>query len=250
MSTGKTSKLIERILPVLLVLSIVLAFVVGILWQKVANLEGGTTNLAGQAGNAAPVQPDVNGKLSEDQSGKVAAVSSDDRIRGSQDAKVFLVEYSDLECPFCQQFHSTAQQAVDEYGGDVAWVYRHFPLDTLHPRARPAANGAECVFNLGGQDAFWGFIDEIFNNQATALSDSGLKSIAGKVGINEGEFSSCFENEKYESTVEEHYQGGLTAGVTGTPGNFIMNDKGEVWVIPGAVPYETLKLTIDEALQS
>jgi len=237
---------LERLLPVLLVATVVLAFVVGLLWQKVSSLEGGKTTEKSQPSDTA--QPPTDGKLSEEQAGKVEKVSEKDHIRGNREAKVFLIEYSDLECPFCARFHPTAQQALKEYGDDLAWVYRHFPLDTIHSRAQPAAQAAECAAELGGEETFWLFIDEIFGNQEQTLSDSGLKSTAARLGLNPDLFSECVENGRYQDKVEEQYQSGLTAGVTGTPGNFVMNNKGEVWVILGAVSFESLKGTIDEAL--
>lgn len=240
--------ILEKFVPVLLILTVGLAFLVGILWQKVSSIEKGNTKVSNTA--QAPDSGTPNGKLSEDQAKKLPKVTKADHIRGDKDAEITLIEYSDLQCPFCNQFHPTMLQAMDEYKGKIRWVYRHFPLDTIHPRARPAANAAECVSNLGGNDAFWKFVDEIFANQATALSDSGLSAAAVKSGASSSSFNSCYKDTKFKDVVEGDYQGGLTAGVTGTPGNFIMNKKGEVWVIPGAVPYDQLKQTIDEALKS
>lgn len=242
-------KLFQNLAPILVILSIALAFLVGVLWQKVRNLEGGAevTN-TGQPGTAGAPQPPVNGKLSENQAEKIPEVTAEDHIKGSLEATVFLIEYSDLECPFCASFHPTAQQAVDEYDGQVAWVYRHFPLDTIHPKARPAAEASECVAELGGEGAFWVFTDAIFADQTAALND--LAATASKAGVDGGGFQTCFDSGKYKDHVEEDYQAGLTAGVTGTPGNFIVNGKGEAWIVPGAVPYDVLKQAIDEALQS
>lgn len=241
--------LLEKLIPVLLVASIGLAFLVGVLWQKVANLEGGgragSTTQVPSGDTAAQPQRPTSGKLSEDQVSKIPELTNDDHVRGNRNAKVFLIEYSDLECPFCSKFHSTALQVLDEYGDDVAWVYRHFPLDQIHPKARPAAQAAECVAEIGGEDAFWAFADEIFSDQ-TKLSD--IAAIASSIGVSGSSYTSCVNSEKYADKVEEQYQGGLTAGVTGTPGNFIINDKGDAWLIPGALPFETLKTTIDEAL--
>jgi len=249
MASKKGKDLLDRLVPILLVASIGLAFLVGILWQKVVNLEGGGVGSTTQApgGNtAAQPQRPTSGKLSEDQVSRIVQVSDDDHIRGNRNAKVFLIEYSDLECPFCSRFHPTAQQVVDEYGGDVAWIYRHFPLDQLHPKARPAAIASECVAEIGGEDAFWSFTDEIFTDQ-TKLSD--LSSVASSVGVSGGAYENCVNSEKYADKVEGQYQGGLTAGVTGTPGNFIINGKGDAWLIPGALPFDSLKATIDEALE-
>lgn len=246
MAVNKGKDLLEKLVPILLVASIGLSFVIGVLWQKVSQLEGGGVKTT-QTGNSTATQPQqpTSGKLSEDQASKIVAVSDADHIRGSQDAKVFLIEYSDFECPFCSRFHPTAQQIVDEYGGEVAWVYRHFPLDQIHPRARPAALASECVSELGGEDAFWSFTDEIFTDQ-TRLND--LSTVASSVGVSGGSFDSCVSNKKYADKVEDQYQKGLSAGITGTPGNFIVNNNGDAWLIPGALPFEQIKPVIDEAL--
>ena len=73
-----------------------------------------------------------------------------------------LIEYSDLECPFCKQFHPSIQRVLDKYGDQVVWAYRHFPIETIHASARPLAEGSECAAQLGGNDKFWEYIDYIF----------------------------------------------------------------------------------------
>ena len=248
MPDGSKKSLLEKFVPVLLILTVVLAGLVGVLWQKVTSLEKGTsiTDTAEVAG------PDASGKLPEESAKKVEKPNDKDHIRGSLDAQIYLIEYSDLECPFCKSFHPTAQQALEEYGDNIAWVYRHFPLDSLHPKADKEAEAAECAFEEGGNDAFWKFVDKIYevtpaNN---GLDLTKLSTYAGQIGLNSSELKTCLDSGKYAEKVESQYQSGLTAGVTGTPGNFIMNAKGEVWVIPGAVPYAQLKPVIEEALKS
>ena len=248
--SGKSAKddFLGKLTPILLVVTIILAFAIGILWQKVSTLEGEKV-----ANNAQPTnvgQPPTDGKLTEDQAKNIAPINDEDHIKGNKDAKIILIEYSDLECPYCSTFHATAQQVQDEYGDDVVWVYRHFPLDLLHNRARPAALASECAAEIGGNDSFWAFIDEIFKNQTENLTDAGLKKVAANIGLDAGEFASCLDAGNHEDKVEDQYQSGVTAGVNGTPGNFILNDRGEAWLIPGAVPFETLKQAIDVALQS
>ncbi len=254
MAEEKSDNLLDKLVPILLISSIGLAFVVGVLWQKVAGLEGSKGLSAGVTTTPSPqneqqlgaeAEP-TNGKLSEEQAAKIAAIEDDDHIRGSKDAKVYLIEYSDYECPFCSRFHDTAKQVMDEYGDSVAWVYRHFPLDQLHPKARPAAVASECVAELGGSDAFWKFTDEIYTDQAGKLAD--IESVAVNSGVNLSAFQSCVESGKYDDRVSNDISEGGSAGVRGTPGNFIVNDKGDAWFIPGAYPFESLKVTIDEAL--
>ena len=94
---------------------------------------------------------------------QVTPVTSDDNIKGSPDAPIKIVEYSDFDCPFCSRFHASMNQVI-ENNDDVAWVYRHLPLDQLHPNARTVATISECVAELGGNDAFWTFTDGYLSN--------------------------------------------------------------------------------------
>lgn len=93
---------------------------------------------------------------------ELAEVSSDDYFRGPADARYVFVEYSDFDCPFCSRFHETMNTLLDTRD-DVAWVYRDFPLEQLHPNARLVANAAECAGEGGSEpDAFWSFADAYF----------------------------------------------------------------------------------------
>ena len=239
--------LLERFVPILLVASVGLAFVVGVLWQKVNNLEGGETAGVADAKPTVAVQPQrpTTGKLPADQAKKIVAVSDDDHIQGSRDAKVFLIEYSDYECPFCSRFHATAQQVVDEYDGQVAWVYRHFPLDQMHKNARKAAEAAECVAEIKGEDAWWAYTNALYKDQAKV---GDFMEVASGIGVSSTALQSCLDDGKYSEKVDKQHKGGLASGVTGTPGNLVVNSKGETWLVPGALPFEQLKTTIDEAL--
>lgn len=252
MSENSKSGIFEKFVPMLLLVTVALAFLVGILWQKVNNLSGSTatntgTNVA--AGDAAaPAQ--VNGKLTEDQAKNVPALSDSDYVKGNKNADLVMIEYSDLECPFCQRFHPTAQQAMDEYGDKIAWAYRHYPLETIHPRAIPSALASECVGKQAGSEGFWKFVDTVFSDQAKYLTDAGLKEAATLSGATAAAYDTCVTGKEFESKIREAITTGTTAGVTGTPATFLMNKKGEIWLVPGAVPYESLKSTIEEALNS
>lgn len=250
MTTTK-SGLTEKITPILVIVSILLAFAVGVLWQKVSFFEEGgikTPTANPVADPAAQPQAPTNGKMTEAQAANIPAVSNSDHVRGASDPEVYLIEYSDYECPFCGQFHPTTLQVLDEYPDQVAVVYRHFPLRQIHPQAEPAAQASECVAKIGGEEAFWKFTDYLFENQDTALAD--FAKSANAVGVNGSAVETCISSEEMAGKVEEQYQGGISSGVTGTPGNIIMNKNGEAWIIPGAVPFSSIKTTIDEALQS
>lgn len=117
----------------------------------------------------AQVKPMIDAALETDQPVEMAEyanlpeVTSDDHIRGNANARLVLVEYSDFECPFCQQFHPTMTQIMSEYGDQVAWVYRHFPL-SFHPSAQKAGEAAECVAKLADNETFWEYADALFSN--------------------------------------------------------------------------------------
>ena len=75
-------------------------------------------------------------------------MTKEDWVFGNRNAEIALIEYSDLECPFCKKFHPTAQQVVDEYKGKVMWVFRHYPL-SFHANAQKEAEASECAAELG-----------------------------------------------------------------------------------------------------
>lgn len=87
-------------------------------------------------------------------------VTEDDHLRGDIDAEIMIIEYSDFDCPFCKRFHETMLSVIEKYpANEVAWVYRHFPLEQLHPNAPAVALASECVADLGSDAAFWKFAD-------------------------------------------------------------------------------------------
>ncbi len=132
----KQTSLVEKLIPVLMLSSIGLSFLVGVLWQKVQTLEsGGGVKTAGTQVTGTDTNPAAGAglpttvtKLAADQAKKIPGIQKNDYIRGDKNAEIYLIEYSDLECPFCKRFHPTAKQVVDDYNGKVAWVYRHYPI--------------------------------------------------------------------------------------------------------------------------
>ncbi len=231
------------------VLLIVCAFLLGSLWTKVQILERGGLAVGGGAPSAAAT-PAVTPPPQEAKD--VPKVSKDDHARGDRNARVALIEYSDIECPFCKRFHPTAQQVVDEYKGKVMWVYRHYPL-SFHANAQKEAEASECANELGGNDAFWKYVDAIYErttSNGTGFALDKLVPLAVELGLNEAKFKNCLDSGTYAAHVKEDMDGGTKAGVTGTPGNILLDTKtGKTRLIPGAVPFETIKTAIDEILK-
>ncbi|MDO8503983.1 MAG: DsbA family protein [bacterium] len=246
----------KLLVPGLVVLLVAAAFLVGSLWTKVSMLEKDGVPIKGTTAQQAGTQP------SDAQPNPLTPVKADtlnipqitdkDHVKGDKSAKLTWIEYSDLECPFCKKIHPDLVKMLDEYKGKVRWVYRHFPLDQLHPKADKEAEAVECAGELGGNDKFWQMADKIFevtpSNNGLNLED--LPKFASQVGLDQGKFKTCLDSGKFTQHVEDDYQGGVKAGVNGTPGNFLLDDKGNAWVIPGAVPYATIKQVIDSALAS
>ncbi len=175
--------------------------------------------------------------------GKVnVQIADSDHIRGSINAPVKIVEFSDYQCPFCNKFHPTMEQVVAEYGDQVAWVYKHFPLDSIHAQARPAAEAAECMAEQAGDEGFWEFTDEMLANQSR-LGSSLYEQVAEEIGVNMNQFEDCVSSRKYKDRVEADYQQGLSLGVQGTPGSFINGIP-----VKGALPFSSIKQIIDSEL--
>jgi protein-disulfide isomerase len=177
----------------------------------------------------------------------VPAVDPDmDHIRGNKDATISVIEYSDFECPFCKRHHPTMQALVDDYGDDVNWVYRHYPLG-FHPNALPGALASECVAELGGNDAFWSFTDKVFETQG----EYAYEDYVTELGLDVPSFKDCLESEKYASKVQDQMDGGAQAGVSGTPGNIVLNNKTkETRLVSGAQSVASFKSAVDALLGS
>ena len=166
------------------------------------------------------------------------AVSDTDWYRGNKDAKVTIVEFSDIQCPFCSRHHDTMIEVLKNYPQDVKWVFKHFPLDSIHPNARKAAEATECA---GEQGKFWDYLDKLFENQ-NLISLDYLVTAAGEIGLDKAKMKSCIDDGKYTKRVNDNYQEGIKYGVRGTPGNFINGVSS-----PGAIPYAQIEAMVQAA---
>ena len=149
----------------------------------------------------------------------VPAVTAADHITGNLGAPVTVVQYTDLECPFCKQFTGTMQQVMAAYPGKVAWVIRNFPLQQLHPNAPKLALAAECVSALGGNDDYWKFLASIIAQAPinTFFDMTKLDATATGVGVSGTAFDSCIASGKYEALITQEFNDATAAGGQGTP---------------------------------
>jgi protein-disulfide isomerase len=180
-----------------------------------------------------------------------------DHMLGKPVAEVSIIEYSDFECPFCKSFHNTPQEVVKRLGGKVNLVWRHFPLDFHNPAAQKEAEASICAARVGGNDAFWKYADGIMQRTASngkgmpATDGDPLTSLARELKLNVKSFQQCLESGAGKAQIAEDQRDGANAGVNGTPGIIIRNNKtGKSVALAGALPVEVLESRTREVLSS
>lgn len=182
-------------------------------------------------------------ELSETRS--LSPVIKTEHVRGDlTKAKVAIVEFSDFQCPYCKAMHPNLLSIMENYGTDVALVYRHYPLESIHPLARPSAIASECVAELAGNDGFWKFTDGIFNytGNGNPLEQANLETIAISSGADLEKFKSCVNSGKYDKVIDSHIDDGNNAGVQGTPDMTVINlETGEA-IHAGADPRALMQI--------
>jgi protein-disulfide isomerase len=170
-------------------------------------------------------------------------VSSKDPMWGKRDAPVTVVIFSDYQCPFCSRVEPTLAQVRDTYGPDkVRLIWKNNPLP-MHPNAKPAAEAAQGVFAMAGNDAFWKFHDTAFKNQGALSTDSYIKWAADAGVKDAAGYKAGLDNHKWSDKVEKDLKDGGSVGVQGTP-SFFVNGV----FINGAQPFDNFKKTIDQEL--
>lgn len=225
----------------------------------------------------------VKTQIAKTPSINLAGVKATDHLLGNPDAKIVLMEYADLECPACKYFDPILQQVMTDYGksGEVAWVFRNFPIKELHPKAPHEAEAAECVAELGGNQKYWNFINKIYDVTPAnnGLDPAQLPIIAAGVGVDKDQFNTCLNSGKKTAIVQADYDSGVTAGVGGTPTSYlilnkalsassvkdllqktsnyvgnsgeplvVVNDDSKIVSIGAAFPYEGIKMILDTVL--
>jgi protein-disulfide isomerase len=161
--------------------------------------------------------------------------------RGPATAPVTIVEFSDFHCPFCKSVFSTLKQVLAHYGERVRLVYRDFPIDQLHPRARQAAEAARCARD---QDRFWAFHDAIYEGPPEA-DTARLLEYARQVGADAEALDRCVSAGTHKDAVQRDIDEGLRLGVRATPTFFVNGRR-----LAGAQSLETFRRIIDDELES
>lgn len=213
---------------------------------------------SGSSKAPAAVNPAGTGQEQPADLSAMAPITAEDHIKGNPNAPLVIVEYADFDCPFCRSFHGTLQKIIDEYGpgGQVAWVYRHFPLTSLHPSAAHIAEVSECVAELGGNEAFWTFADLVFSERlvdpvsSREMTDlSRLPEFAATAGVDEADLTACVDSGRHKATVESDYNNAVATGGNGTPFTVIVVGDQKFEITGGAQPYEVVKQMVDGLLK-
>lgn len=164
----------------------------------------------------------------------------DSYVLGNPNAPITIVEFSDLQCPFCSRFHTPLMEAAKAYPNDVKVIFKNFPLP-MHPNARPAAKAALAA---GFQGKYYEMVDQLLQNQS-ALTEDKFKELAGKLGLNVEQFAKDLKDRdaELEAKVNADMELGTKSNVPGTPTYFLNGKKSN------ARSPEAWKAAIEEALK-
>ncbi|HLL02893.1 MAG TPA: thioredoxin domain-containing protein [Myxococcaceae bacterium] len=225
---------------VALVVGLVLGFFGGKATSGSKSAEGGSPTAAvgnpSQAAQAAAPTPARPGRQADPTVFKVPI--EDSPVKGSADALITIVEFSDYQCPFCSRAHTTVQKLQEEYGNKVRVVMKQNPL-SFHPRAKPAAVAAMAA---GEQGKYWEYHDKLFAN-AKALEDADLEKYAKEIGLDMNRWKKDLGNTKYQQIIDRDQALAGQLGANGTPAFFI-NGR----LLSGAQPIDNFRTLINEEL--
>ena len=165
-------------------------------------------------------------------------ILEEDPVRGSADAPIEIVEFSDFDCPYCKRATDMIARLLLEFGDQIRFVYKDYPLPN-HPNAFKAAEAGNCANDQG---KFWQFHDKLFESQGE-LDVASLKIYASELGLDMDRFTACIDSGRHASSVEKDIKIGAGYGVSSTPTLFV-NGRAVV----GAPPYENFVEVIREEL--
>jgi protein-disulfide isomerase len=140
-----------------------------------------------------------------------------DHARGSEHARITLIEYGDFECPTCKMAASTPELLLERFPNQVRFIYRHFPLEESHPHALLAAQAAEAA---AAQGKFWAMHDMLFQHQAN-LKEKDLQRYAADLGLDLVRYKAEMDDTIYLQRVREHMAGGRRSHIRATPTFFL-----------------------------
>lgn len=233
------------VMPLIFVVGIALGFLVrgwvplltgtesdGAADAPVASVPTGDTSTAAQSNPVSPAEtPQVV---------RYDIPVDDDPSIGAEDAEITIIEFSDYECPYCRTWHNDVySKLLDTYGDQVRFVYRDFPIESIHVNAKPAAEAANCAYE---QDKFWDYHDKLFSMEL-GLSSEAYEQYATQLDLDIDQFQECMESGRYQEEVQSDFDFAANLGVRSTP-TFFVNGIAVV----GAQPFEVFQQVIEREL--
>lgn len=184
--------------------------------------------------------------------GTLEKIDRSDYVQGNPNASVTLIEYSDFECPSCQRMHPIFQKLIHQYGKNIRFVQRMFPLPQ-NKNAEKEAEAVLCAGQIGGEKAYWNYGDSIFKQTKGTEGGEGfsldrLVPLAKELGLNEKMLGTCLLNNTNAKTVQSQTVSGETAGVSQLPTLFILDKKNEITMIAGEQSLATLQVILSYAI--
>lgn len=185
------------------------------------------------------------------------APGTNDYIYGKKNSKVYLIEYSDTECPYCMAFHNAVTQIQQKYGDKIGFIYRHFPLTSIHPDAMPEAIKMTCVGKLKGDTAYYDFMTTLFDykiaKKVNKIDETFVSEFLSKNSIDKAAFDACIQDPATKATIEESIADGAQAGVNGTPTSYVVIKDGDSYQVlkrfEGAAQFNLIAPLIEKALK-
>lgn len=230
--------------PLLIVLLVIVSFLLGTTWTRLKHVENEKQAdqpppTVKQTNPEKPPEPEVLGV--EDQA---EIIKNPAALKGSEDAKVTIVEFSEYQCPFCQRYvDETYTKIAADYGDKIYYVFRDYPLE-FHQHAKITAEAARCA---GEQGKYWQYHDKLFAKRDWVNQEEVTETLVGfaaDLGLDTESFKECLTSGKFTAVVNADFALGQKVGVTGTPSFFINGRK-----LVGAQPYDVFKGIIEEELQ-
>ena len=165
------------------------------------------------------------------------STASGKHIYGKEDARYSLVVFSDIECPYCKKYHKTPKNVVDKYPDYVNWQFKHFPLGFHNPVAAVEAIASECAGEVGGNRAFWVYLQQMMDETKSNGKGAGdLQTIAERIGLDGEKFVACIKSGKHKKTIDVHMAKAKELGVNSTPITFLVdNTTGKNIMLKGMV---------------
>ena len=229
------------VMPIIFIVGLGLGYLVRG-WVPLPEIPGiiAAENVPEEVASPTPAQSQVENPSEVPEVVRYDIPVDDDPVIGPEDAPITIVEFSDYECPYCQQWHTEVfDRLMLAYPEQVRLVYRDFPITSIHPNAMPAAVAANCALE---QDMFWDYHDKLFRMEL-GLSTDAYQEYASQLDLDVEEFVECLDSGRYEEEVQADFDFAANLGVRSTP-TFFVNGIAVV----GAQPFEVFQQVIEQEL--